>query len=75
MPDENKVEENDLNFLRKNSVNGWVPKHLVQPFLNLKGTAMSEFPKKHNVRTSRLGKRIFYYLPDIEERLDKNGGI
>lgn len=67
------METNDNNDLKKSMVFGkWIPKRVVQDFFNYGNTKMSTFAVDHNVRTSKVGKRIFYSYDDILNILESN---
>ena len=67
------METNDKNDLKKSMVFGkWIPKRVVQDFFNYGNTKMSTFAADHNVRTSKVGKRIFYSYDDILNILESN---
>ena len=66
------MKKNNLTLLEKKSFAGWVPRKPLQKFLDIKNTAMSEFPQKYGVRTTRIGNRVYYSLSDIQRLLDQN---
>ena len=43
----------------------WIPKKVVQDFFNYGNTKMSTFSSDYNVKTSKVGKRIFYKYSDV----------
>ncbi len=46
-------------------IDDWVPKKEVQEFFNYGNTKMSTFATDYNIRTAKVGKRIFYKYSDI----------
>jgi hypothetical protein len=50
----------------------WIPKKIVQYFFNYGDTKMSTFSLDYNIRTSKVGKRIFYKYSDIVKLIDEN---
>jgi hypothetical protein len=48
----------------------WVPRKEVKAFFNFGETKMSSFSRDHNVRTARVGKRLFYNREDLENLLE-----
>lgn len=67
-----ETSKNNSNFLTSNSINGWVPRQILQQFLGLKNTSMCLFAKKHGVKTSKIGRITFYSLADIENLINNN---
>ena len=51
---------------------GWIPRKKVQEFFGYGPTKMSAFAKQHGVKMTKVGKRIFYWEPDIKELLNNN---
>jgi len=61
-----KTKDNTLpEFQCSQITDNWLPKKAVQEFFNYGNTKMSTFGKDNNVRTSKVGKRIFYNHDDI----------
>ncbi|SFZ93537.1 hypothetical protein SAMN05428642_103190 [Flaviramulus basaltis] len=52
--------------------NDWIPKKVVQEFFGYGNTKMSTFSLDYNIRTSKVGKRIFYNSSDILNLINKN---
>ncbi len=46
-------------------IDDWVPKKEVQEFFNYGNTKMSTFASDYDIRTAKVGKRIFYKYSDI----------
>lgn len=67
------METNETNTLKKSIAFGdWVPKKVVQDFFNYGNTKMSTFSSDYNIRTSKVGKRIFYKYSDIVRLMDES---
>jgi EAL domain-containing protein (putative c-di-GMP-specific phosphodiesterase class I) len=58
--------ENSITF------GDWIPKKVVQDFFNYGDTKMSTFSLDYNIRTSKVGKRIFYKYNDIIRLINEN---
>lgn len=67
-----ETTQNNTNLLSSNSINGWVPRPILQKFLGLKNTSMCLFAKKHGVKTSKIGRITFYLLDDLTALINKN---
>ena len=60
------MKTKETNTLEKSIAFGdWIPKKVVQDFFNYGNTKMSTFSSDYNVKTSKVGKRIFYKYSDI----------
>lgn len=67
------MEINETQTLKKSITFGdWIPKKVVQDFFNYGDTKMSTFSADYNIRTSKVGKRIFYKHKDIVRLIDEN---
>ena len=53
-------------------LNNWIPRKEVQAFFGYGPTKMSSFARDFNVKTTRVGKRVFYWRPDIERLLEEH---
>ena len=73
--EEKNINLCEYNYLKSNAINGWVPRQVLQSYLCLKNTAMSQFAQKYGVRTSKIGRLSFYYLEDINKLLDNNSKL
>ena len=52
--------------------NDWIPKKAVQEFFNYGNTKMSTFATDFNIRTAKVGKRIFYKYSDIIRLMEES---
>ncbi|MGZ0017661.1 hypothetical protein [Yeosuana sp. AK3] len=67
------METKETNTLEKSLAFGdWIPKKVVQDFFNYGDTKMSTFSLDYNIRTSKVGKRIFYKHNDIIRLINEN---
>jgi len=69
------MESSDNNLTKPRSlqiIDIWLPKKDVQDFFNYGNTKMSTFGEDNNVRTSKVGKRIFYNRSDIIKLINDN---
>jgi len=67
------METKEINTLKKSMTFGdWVPKKVVQDFFNYGNTKMSTFSSDYNIRTSKVGKRIFYKYSDIVKLIEES---
>lgn len=67
------METKETNTLKKSMAFGdWVPKKIVQDFFNYGNTKMSTFSSDYNIRTSKVGKRIFYKYSDIVRLMEES---
>jgi hypothetical protein len=67
------METKEKNTLEKSMAFGdWIPKKVVQDFFNYGDTKMSTFSLDYNIRTSKVGKRIFYKHNDIIRLINEN---
>jgi len=65
--------KNNKTILHKSENFGdWIPKKAVQQFFNYGNTKMSTFATDFNIKTSKVGKRIFYKYSDIVKLIDEN---
>lgn len=53
-------------------VQNWIPRKEVKDFFNYGNTKMSSFSKDFNVRTAKVGKRVFYRYEDIVKLFEPN---
>ncbi len=58
-------KDNKSLFNKPERFNDWIPKKAVQEFFNYGNTKMSTFATDYNIRTAKVGKRIFYKYSDI----------
>jgi hypothetical protein len=67
------METNETNNLKKSITFGdWVPKKLVQDFFNYGNTKMSTFSSDYNIKTAKVGKRIFYKYSDVLRLIEES---
>ncbi len=62
------MKTKDTSFSKLESsrlIDDWVPKKEVQEFFKYGNTKMSTFATDYNIRTAKVGKRIFYKYSDI----------
>ena len=50
----------------------WIPRERVKEFFGYGQTKMSSFSKDHNVRSIKVGNRLFYFADDIEKLLESD---
>ena len=55
---------------QKEVFENWIPRKEVQRFFGYGQTKMSTFAYDYNIKTTKVGKRIFYWRPDIERLLE-----
>lgn len=67
-----KQNNENFNKFESNSINGWIPRNILQDILGLRNTSMCQFSKKYNVKTSKIGRLTFYWLDDIRNLLENN---
>lgn len=72
MKQNEKMNSETFNEIESNSINGWIPRTTLQPFLGLKDTSMCAFQKKYNVKASKIGRLTFYWAEDIHKLLENN---
>tara|TARA_B100000768_G_C11102393_1_gene299679 strand:- start:409 stop:621 length:213 start_codon:yes stop_codon:yes gene_type:complete len=53
-------------------VQNWIPRKEVKDFFYYGNTKMSSFSKDFNVRTAKVGKRVFYLYEDIVRLFESN---
>ena len=64
---------NNKSILKESKMfDQWVPKKTVQEFFDYGNTKMSTFALDYNIRTSKVGKRIFYNYSDIMRLINEN---
>lgn len=64
---------NFSNNLQEHKMFGdWIPKKVVQNFFSYGNTKMSTFALDYGIRTSKVGKRIFYNYSDILRLINEN---
>lgn len=59
-------------FTKSKTFNDWIPKKVVQDFFNYGNTKMSTFATDFNIRTAKVGKRIFYKYSDIVRLMEES---
>lgn len=66
------METNETNLPEGSMIfGGWEPKWVVQDFFDYGDTKMSTFSSDYNIKTSKVGKRIFYKYSDIVRLIDE----
>lgn len=67
------METSETNPLKNAIAFGdWIPKKVVQDFFDYGDTKMSTFSSDHNVKTSKVGKRIFYSYSDVLRLIEES---
>lgn len=65
-------KNNKLILHKSENFGDWIPKKSVQQFFNYGNTKMSTFADDFSIKTSKVGKRIFYKYSDIVKLIDEN---
>ena len=50
----------------------WIPRERVKEFFGYGQTRMSTFSKDFNVRSKKIGNRLFYLAEDLEKLLEQD---
>lgn len=62
----------ETNKNSKSVFERWVPRNRVKEFFGYGQTKMSSFAKDFNVRSKKIGNRLFFYADDIEKLLESD---
>ena len=66
-------ENDNIHNLKTSQIIGdWVPRKVVQNFFSYGNTKMSTFGSDYGIRTSKVGKRIFYNYADILRLIEES---
>lgn len=67
---------NDNPFFESSKIfSDWIPRKTVQDFFNYGSTKMSTFASDFDIRTSKVGRRIFYKYSDVLRLIENNQGV
>ncbi|MDY2588213.1 hypothetical protein [Winogradskyella aquimaris] len=70
-----KNNKNHKNLKEFPIMGDWVPRIVVKKFFNYGNTKMASFARDHDIRVSRIGKRIFYKYSDLLRLIEDNTEI
>ena len=61
-----------VNFLQKETIQGWLPKKAVMRFFDYGATQMLQFEKEYNLEVSKIKGRKFYSVQSILNLIEQH---